>query len=275
MKDDLGKRMKENYEYRTRTFLPRRTFTIIRLDGKAFHNFTKGFERPYDTDLMTMMDNTAKKLCEEIQGCKMAYVQSDEISLLLTDFDKMKTDAWFDGNVQKMVSISASIATVAFNKAIKEHCFPVLDLSFTKFYDKKGDWKTAMFDSRVFTIPELEEVVNYLIWRQKDATRNSITMAAQSMYSHKELHGKNGDEKQEMIFQKGKNWDTYPIGFKRGRVIKKITYQSLIAEEHKKLMDFFDAKDGMVTRTRWDIVDPPVFTQDRDFIYNLVKSEAE
>jgi len=268
MKDDLGKRMKENYEHRARSFLPRRTYTIIRLDGKAFHSFTKGFERPYDKDLMSMMDTTAQYLCKNIQGCKFAYVQSDEISLLLTDFEKIGTDAWFDGNVQKMVSISASMATMEFNRNIYLN-------PDDKFYDKRGTLKTAMFDSRVFTIPELSEVINYFIWRQKDATRNSISMSAQSLYSHKELNGKSSDEKQEMIFQKGKNWNDYPVGFKRGRAIKKVTYRMKIGEVRKELHDFFDAKDGMVTRTRWDVIDSPIFTQDRAFIEYLVKVEDE
>jgi tRNA(His) guanylyltransferase len=200
MTDKLGDRMKDQYEDRTRYFLPRRTFTIIRLDGKAFHSFTRGFERPYDRTLMAWMDYTAQVLCEEIQGVKMAYVQSDEISLLLTDFDKITTSAWFDGNIQKIVSVSASIATTAFAEK------------------NLGDRK-ANFDSRVFTIPDRTEVENYFVWRQQDAVRNSISMTAQSLYSHKQLEGKNITEQQEMCFQKGVNWNDMPDGFKRGRMV--------------------------------------------------------
>lgn len=202
MTDDLGKRMKENYENRTRYFLPRRTYTIIRLDGKAFHTFTRFLDKPFDVDLMNTMDDTAKFLCEEIQGCKLAYVQSDEISLLLTDFEKITTDAWFDGNIQKMVSVSASMAAVIFND-IKTFC--------------PNDF--AFFDARVFTIPDAIEVENYFVWRQKDAVRNSIAMTAQSLYSHKELNGKSQADQQEMIFQKGQNWNDMPEGFKRGRMV--------------------------------------------------------
>jgi len=202
MYDELGTRIKEQYEKRTRYFLPRRTYTIIRLDGKAFHSFTKSFAKPYDIHLMNSMDNTAKNLCIQIQGAKFAYVQSDEISILLTDFENEKTEAWFDGNIQKITSVSASIATGFFNSFIKNN-------------------KIAFFDSRAFTIPDPVEVENYFIWRQKDAIRNSIQMTAQSLYSHKELNNKSQSDLQEMIFQKGQNWNNMPDGFKRGRTIFK------------------------------------------------------
>jgi tRNA(His) 5'-end guanylyltransferase len=202
MKDDLGTRIKEQYENRTRYFLPRRTYTIIRLDGKAFHTFTRGMKKPFDEDFIRMMNKTAQFLCEEIQGAKAAYVQSDEISLLLTDFDKIMTDAWFDGNIQKMVSVAASLATAKFN-------------ALFNYYP--SEFKMAFFDARVFTIPDRVEVENYFIWRQKDAVRNSISMTAQSLYSHTELFGKSQVEEQEMIHAKGQNWNDMPDGFKRGR----------------------------------------------------------
>lgn len=202
MRDDLGNRMKEQYENRTRYFLPRRTYTIIRLDGKAFHTFTHGMKKPFDQDFIDMMDSTAQFLCEEIQGCKMAYVQSDEISLLLTDFEKITTDAWFDGNLQKMASVSASMAAAFFNNV---NVFNHSDLAF--------------FDARVFTIPDRTEVENYFVWRQKDAVRNSIAMTAQSLYSHKELNGKSQVDQMDMIHDKGQNWNDLPAGFKRGRTI--------------------------------------------------------
>lgn len=203
MNDSLGDRIKNNYENRTRIMLPRRTYTIIRLDGKAFHTFTKGFDRPYDIDLMEIMNQTALSLCKEIQGAQFAYVQSDEISILVTDFENIQTQAWFDGNLQKIVSVSAAIATQSFNYHARENRI----------------YKEALFDSRAFTINDPTEVENYFIWRQQDCTRNSIQMAAQSLYKHKELQNKNSSELQEMIFQKGQNWNDYPIDFKRGRVI--------------------------------------------------------
>jgi len=134
MRDDLGKRMKTQYELRTRTWLPRRTYTIIRLDGKAFHTFTRGMERPYDERFMNAMDYTAMHLCLEIQGAQMAYVQSDEISILLTDFDKITTDAWFDGQVQKMVSVSASMATAKFNNIL--YRLHIVDMEKIAFFAK-------------------------------------------------------------------------------------------------------------------------------------------
>ena len=212
MKDDLGTRMKTQYEQRTRTWLPRRTYTIIRLDGKAFHTFTKNMNRPYDIGFMRTMDETAKFLCEDIQGAVMAYVQSDEISLLLTDFDKITTDAWFDGQVQKMVSVSASMATAKFNELLN------LNWGSSTQYSPKPKG-LAFFDARIFTIPDPVEVENYFVWRQKDATRNSLAMHAQSLYSHKQLHGKSQTDMHDMIHEKGENWDKLPDGFKRGRTI--------------------------------------------------------
>jgi tRNA(His) 5'-end guanylyltransferase len=227
MNDELGQRMKDNYEDRTRYSLPRRTHTIIRLDGKAFHTFTRNCEKPFDEKFMQLMDSTAKFLCERIQGCKFAYVQSDEISLLLTDFDDIKTDAWFNGNIQKIVSVSASMATAQFANLLPD------------------DSDYAFFDSRVFTIPEWYEVENYFIWRQQDATRNSVQMVAQSLYSQKELHSKNLSDLQEMIFQKGQNWNNIEAGKKRGRCVIKVPRGE---------------------RTGWAVVAPPVFTQERNYI---------
>lgn len=253
MKDELGERMKENYEQRTRLFLPRRTYTIIRLDGKAFHTYTKGFKRPYDTNLMRIMDQTTVKLCESIQGVKMAFTQSDEISLLLTDFETPHTDAWFDGNVQKITSVSASIATAAFNNGM------YLDEEIMASMDK-----VAYFDSRVFTVPDLNEVVNYFIWRQQDATRNSIQMGAQALYSQKQLHGKDTSELQELMFQKGVNWNDYPAGFKRGRMIlkeKKVRVRIPLG---------ITSPGEYVDRKKWGIYEPPVFTQDKNYLLSRI-----
>lgn len=198
--DSLGDRMKSQYENRTRYYVPRRTYTVIRCDGKCFSSYTRGLDRPYDEQLMDDMLMTTQFLCREVAGCRFGYTQSDEISLVLTDFATIKTEAWFDGCVQKMASVSASLATGKFNEL------------------RPG--KLAFFDSRVFTIPDLGEVLNYVTWRQKDATRNSVSMAAQAKFSHKELHGKSSNEMQEMLFQThGVNWNDYPVGFKRGSMV--------------------------------------------------------
>ena len=256
MNDTLGDRMKAYYENRTRSSLTRRSNTIIRLDGKAFHSFTKGCQRPYDRALMSVMDKTAVILCQEVQGTKLAYVQSDEISLLLTDYDDEKTDAWFDGNIQKIASVSASIATAAFNSEwYKTEKTPTFD-------------QYALFDARAFTIPNPSEVVNYFVWRQQDATRNSIQMAAQAIFSHKELLGKSCDELQEMLFQNGINWNDYPIGCKRGRTV--------VRRESVTTVEYVDKRTGEhvtkpdVVRHLWVLEDPPIFTQDRSYIVKVL-----
>lgn len=199
-RDALGSRMKDQYEHRARPMLPRRTWTIVRLDGKAFHTYTRGLERPFDQQLMDDMAATTEYLCREVEGCRFGYTQSDEISLILTDFTGPKTQAWFDGNQQKIVSISAAMATAKFNEL------------------RPG--KLALFDSRAFTIPDPVEVVNYLVWRQTDAMRNSISMAAQAHFSHSELQGKSGSEMQEMLWSvHGVNWNDYPPRFRRGTMV--------------------------------------------------------
>lgn len=194
-KDSLGDRMKSQYEDRTRYSLPRRTYTILRVDGKAFHTLTRDMDRPFDKRLSNAMCDVTCSLTA-IQGARFAYTQSDEVSVLLTDFDNIKTDAWFDGNIQKMVSVAASMATEAFMNSIS---------------------LSAHFDARVFTIPDPTEVANYFIWRQQDAVRNSIQMVGRSYFSHKELEHKSCDEIQEMLWQEYKiNWNDTPTRFKRG-----------------------------------------------------------
>lgn len=250
MKDDLGNRMKEFYENRTRIFLPRRTNTIIRVDGKAFHTFTRGMVRPFDDDFIGDMNNTAIYLCENIQGAKLAYVQSDEISIFMTDYDKLTTDAWFDGNIQKIVSVSSSFATKAFNLSRLERYIAKSDLNILnpKLY--------AEFDSRTFTIPDIKEVQNYFIWRQNDAVRNSISSCAQSLYSAKELKNKNTSQMQDMCFEKGLNWNDLSPSKKRGRIIMK----------HP-----IDIGNNVI-RNKWLVSSAPEFTKEKDFISNLIKN---
>lgn len=245
--DQLGKRMKNQYESRTRTYLPRRTYTIIRLDGKAFHTFTKGMERPYDKNFIQAMNETALYLCKNIQGCKMGYVQSDEISLLLTDFETITTDAWFDGNIQKICSVSASMATAEFNWQIQQ-------LSEEGLINVNWNAEHAFFDARVFTIPDPTEVENYFIWRQLDAVRNSISMHAQSLYSHKELNGKSQIIMLDMIHEKGQNWNDLPEGFKRGRTV--IYYPTNIEET-------------VNAPTGWTIITPD-FLKERELFKTII-----
>lgn len=195
----LATRMKENYEDRYRFKLTRRTPVIMRLDGKSFHTVTKGCKKPFDKDFIASMLSTACNVLKNIDGAKLAYVQSDEISILITDYDKLETDAWFDYNIQKMTSVSASIASVTFTQMFK---------------------RIGYFDSRVFNIP-VEEVSNYFIWRYKDWVKNSVQMYARSEYSYKDLHKKNRDNMHEMLFKKGKNWNNLNPTFKNGTLIIK------------------------------------------------------
>lgn len=224
-KDELGDRMKM-IEHRTRYFLPRRTYTIIRLDGAHFHTFTKGCEKPFDRNIMDVMQNTALELCKQIMGVKLGYTQSDEITLLLTDFDTLHTEAWFGGNLQKICSISAAIATAEFNKAWLIKRLSDVLLAQSSFnhevaLDLIAETKVAHFDSRVYTTSDPWEIFNSFYWRQLDASKNSIQMVAQSMFSQKELHGKGFSALNELIHTKGKNWNDYPTDCKRGAFIVK------------------------------------------------------
>lgn len=182
MKKSLGDRMK-GYENVNRNCLMKRTPVIIRLDGKAFHTYTRGCDKPYDEQLHKVRQNTLQYLCENIQGCIIGYSQSDELSLVLKDWQTFTTSAWFDNNLQKIVSVSASMCTMNWNSQIflRSALNDMLDLD----YPLTG---TAIFDSRAFNLPK-EEVVNYLIWRQQDWERNSVQMLGQSFYSQTQLHG--------------------------------------------------------------------------------------
>lgn len=264
IKDALGNRMKK-YENVTRYSLPPRTFTILRVDGRAFHTWTKKLTRPYDTDLMTCMDAAAIALCEQISGTQFAYVQSDEISLLAVDFLDINTQPWFDGVIQKWVSVGASIATMAFNMKV---------LEFMRGTDtsRLGQIKqpNATFDARVYTIPDFVEVGNYFVWRQKDAVRNSVTMLAQAYASHKQLQGKSTTQRHEIIHAAGDNWAKHPGNFKNGRVIRHKSFEEVTVETRG-----LPAKEKVAAldqRTSNWIVDTetPVFTKDRDYLRDMI-----
>lgn len=261
MKDPLGDRMKDFYEDRTRYKLARRTNTIIRIDGKAFHTYTKGLQRPFDQGLMEDMNRTTEYLCQNIQGAKFGYVQSDEISILITDYDDNDTHAWFDANLQKMASISASLATAEFNRL---RLIRKMNTTVATAGSILEQFKHAMFDARVFQIPYQEEVINYFIWRQQDATRNSISSVAQSLYSAKELHGKKTSDMQEMIFQKGINWNDFTPREKRGSIIRKVEKTFEIPAHWAYGENVFDSK---FTRLKWE-ADPntPIISQDKDYL---------
>jgi len=201
MKDDLGRRLKRDYEDALRLFLPRRTYVVIRIDGRGFHKFTRNLERPYCRPLADALDEAALALCQEMIGCRFAYGQSDEYSFLLTDFEREDAALWFDGNLQKIVSVSASIFTGAFNKA------------FTAA-------QPAAFDSRAMVISQRDEVARYFLWRQLDASANSLNMLASAHFPHADLERKSTTEKHEMLHAKGVNWAKQSSDFKRGRAVK-------------------------------------------------------
>lgn len=240
--DSLGDRMK-SYEVACRSELTKRLPIILRVDGRAFHTYTRGCQKPFDDRLMTAMNKAATSLCESIQGAQIAYVQSDEISILVHNYKRLTSGSWFDNEIQKMVSVSAGIASSVMTQE-----------SPTIF----GKMKPAVFDARVFVLPEAD-VCNYFLWRQQDATRNSIQMIARSLYSDKECFKKNGSELQEMIFLRGQNWNDVPTALKRGRAVVKQVY------DHNGQQ-----------RTRWAIdAEIPVFSQDRDYINKFLAIEED
>lgn len=240
--DTLGDRCK-GYEDIFRTTLPERMPVILRLDGKAFHTYTKGCKRPFDENLHDCMNETTIFLCKNIQNAVMAYVQSDEISILLNNYRDLNTESWYGNNAIKMCSVAAGMASAYFT-SISNKIF--------------GSIKLATFDCRAFVVPR-EDVNNVFLWRQQDATRNSVQMVARSLYSHKELHKKNNSELQDLIMAKGINWNDIPTSQKRGRCIVKETY----------------LKDS-VERSRWAVDNEiPIFSQDRNYIGKEVHTESK
>ena len=263
VRDMLGDRMKDYYENRYKFTLTRRTPVIIRIDGKAFHSFTRHLRKPYDEIFHDAMNETLKYLCENIQGCKFGYTQSDEISLVLTDFDTLSTDAWFDYELQKMCSISASMATLQFNKMFREYADQYIDgVTALQDTDVESDYlkallnclvKGAVFDARCFNIPE-DEIVNYFIWRQNDATRNAIRMLGYCHYSSKEIENVSNNDLQDMLFlEKGINFNDMDTEYKRGVCC----YKDKVAA-NDRLCGF---------KTAWIIdTEGPIFTKDREYI---------
>ncbi len=232
----INDRMREQYEHRFRYMLPRRTYTIIRLDGKAFGTYTSKLAKPFDQTFIDHMELTAQYACKQMQGCKFAFTHSDEMSFLLTDFDTHETEAWFDNNLQKMCSVACSIVSSAFNKLRNNSVSEGL----------------AFFDARVFQIPDRNEVENYFIARQQDCTRNSVHMLASSVFSHNELKGKNGKQMMVMMESKCKYWDKLDPREKRGTIILKD--EQIVSE-----------------RDRWYIDHKtPIFTQERKYLSDLI-----
>lgn len=220
MKDNLGDRIKD-YENITRYSLPRRTYTILRLDGKAFHTYTKGLKKPFDSELSKDITSSVSLLLKEMGGAKFAYCQSDEISILMTDVENISSQVWFNGNIQKIASVSSSILTAQFNarRVIRQ---------VVQYSSETEKIKLANFDCRVFSIPDRIEVMNYFRWRNQDCRRNSISMVAYSLFSHKSLQGKSSKDKMSMIEEKiGKSYhEAYSDSEKYGTLV----FRDLIKE---------------------------------------------
>ncbi len=219
---NLGDRFKR-YEAVNKTLLPLNSYVIVRIDGRAFHTYTKKFEKPFDKKIIDTMDYVTGELCNNMQNAVLGYVQSDEISILMYDGNNIESQPWFNNEVEKIVSISASIATASFNQY----------MMLRKLYEMGSNCdlldfelllksKQAEFDSRVFVLPNVDEVVNYFLWRYRDWVRNSINTVGQKYFSHKQLHKKSTDQVQEMLFQeKGINWNNFSIREKRGGLCAK------------------------------------------------------
>lgn len=240
--DNFGDRMK-GYENTYRLYIPKRLPVIIRIDGCHFHQFTKGLDKPFDEGLSSAFWETGKYMAREM-GAKLVYHQSDEISILLTDYDTISRESWFKNNLQKMISVSASMATAKFNEEIK------------KFYPKKT---LATFDSRIWVLPH-DEVCNYFLWRQQDASKNSISMVAQNNFKHEELQKLNSSQLQEKLFsERGINWNDLPVWQKRGICIKQ--------EPH--------IVRGAI-RMKWEVDhNTPIFSKDRIYVNQFVYLDKE
>lgn len=204
---NLGDRMKlyeaAETERRVLPLVP----TLARLDGRAFHTFCRGMAKPYDERMIESMIETARGLLDETDAL-IAYTQSDEITLIWHQTD-IKSQIFMDGRIFKMQSILAGLAAAYFNDSARMHL--------------EECWhRRPVFDCRVWSVPNREEACNALLWRERDATRNSILAAAQAQFSHKQLFEKNGDQMQEMLMGVGINWNDYPASFKRGTYIRRV-----------------------------------------------------
>lgn len=256
MKDELGARIKSYYEDALRVYLPRRCYVVVRVDGRNFHSFTRHLPRPWYAPLADAMDAAALHLCKEMMGCRFAYGQSDEYSFLLTDLETEHSKMWFDGNVQKIVSVSASLFGAVFNHT---------------FFAQQHAAETppfASFDARVLAIPQREEVEKYFLWRQLDASSNSLNMLASAHYSHEELHGKSSQEKHDLLHAAGVNWSEMAADFKRGRFVSRQSRERLATYTRK---DSGATVSEVVREEVWTVQrEIPVFQRDPAFLRSQI-----
>jgi len=242
MSDDIGDRFK-GYERAFDYALPRRIPMVIRVDGRAFHGIK--LDKPFDSLFFDHMATVAQALCEEIQGAVLAYFQSDEISIIVRDDMSLQSQPWVGKRLSKILSLSAAIATGTFNQ--------------------DSPYGLRQFDSRAFVVPDLSEIVNYLVWRQQDATRNSVSMAARAVFSHKQCNLKTTPELRQMLEDGGSPWEQAPTHFKRGAVCKSITVIKPVLQTGETC-----------ERSEWVIdLEPPVFTQQREYVESLYEKQSK
>jgi len=272
-KESLGDRMKRYEESTNFKIIPRAPI-MVRIDGKAFSTLTKRLKlaKPYDICFSSWMTETAKRVASEMQGCMLAYTQSDEITFAIRSDQTEETTPWFDNRVQKIVSVAASVAAATFN-----HFIPVLkDENGEVILDDFSKPKragVAFFDCRVWPMPSMMEVVNNLIWRQRDCVKNSISSACYYEVgrivgkgtARKMMHKKNQDQQQELLFSEaGVNWNNYPAEFKRGIV----AYRNWIT---------VTTENGTAERRRWEDSAAPIFTSEygRDWLSQILMPECK
>ena len=268
-KDSLGNRMKE-YESVSKTRLTRRTPVIIRLDGKAFHTFTKGFQKPFDDLFIKTMQDTMLHLCKNIQNCVFGYTQSDEITLVMVDYKNIGTSSWFDNEIQKIVSTSAAMATAYFNKRFADNfvtLFPdncdSISQKIIDVYRLRINSANATFDSRCFNVPR-EEVNNCLVWRQQDAIRNSVQMLGRYKYSDKQLFKKSCETIKEMLCKDYDiKWSELSSVKQRGSCAVRRNFTTIQGDEE-------------IERRLWVIDERiPIFSEQPHYINNLVILDNE
>ena len=251
--DDFGDRMKIYEKMEAgRKFMPKLP-VCVRIDGKTFSSWTKGLTRPYDKRLVDLMVDTTIYLVEQTNAI-IGYTQSDEISLMFYS-DDLKSQIFFDSKIQKIVSVLASMTTAYFNSQVPYRI------------PEKAN-RMALFDARAWNVPSIEEATNVFVWREMDATRNSVSMAAQHYFSHKKLQGKSCSQMQDMLMlEKSVNWNDYPAFFKRGtyvrreKIIRKFTVEEIdkLPAKHEARMD----PDLEIERTQVRVLSlPPITTVD-------------
>ncbi len=261
IKESLGDRMKR-FEKANKTKLNRDEPVIIRLDGQAFHTYTAGFVKPFDEVLIAAMQYTMVRLCEGIMNVRIGYTQSDEITLVLLAGDKQESQLWFDGTADKIITISASMATAFFNEYMDKIKWMPEKMRQDLFPGSKINMKKlAFFDSRAWNVPSHDEAMNCLLWRQRDCIKNSVSSLAQFHFSHRQLHKKNQDDMKNMLVELGHPWDDLPVFKQRGTCSVKKRY-------------IHRAETGdVVERTKWDLdLKIPEFGIDREYISKIFRS---